>query len=145
MQTNLNTQYGSARMAFHARYAQHIARAIGKAMAQHGRGRLLYYQAARYAERLVVDGGWFLATGDLHAGKMALTAIGDIEAQGAHELAHALGIFATLIAAAMRKDRAQGAVSGAALITGGFDRAALAEAWRALPNNVIRFPERKAA
>lgn len=145
MQTNLHSQYQSARMAFHSRYALHIARAIGKALSLHGRGRLFYHQAARYAERLVVNGGWFLASGDEHAGQMALIAIKDFEVNGAHELAHALGIFSTLIAAAMRQDRAQGAVSGAALITRGFDRAALAEAWRALPANVIRFPARKAA
>ncbi len=109
----------------------------------------IYAKVVEWAKQLVIDGAWFLYTGDDVEGRAAMNRIDSLTHAGVQRLAELCGKLATLIAASKLRDERQGHVSGRALIAAhNVERKALIPVWRIaaprlLPSNVI--PLRRAA
>lgn len=129
MTTNLHSLYSSYAMQLHGKFAVVIAKLASAAVRIAGKGRLFWWQAVKYAERLALNGMWFLVIGDESYGALAMSAINDLTMAGAPELAHLMGTLATLLAACVKSDRSQAAVSAGFAMTCGIERSMLVEAW----------------
>lgn len=120
------------KMQMWTRYSAQIDQVIRQALIGAKRlGAHLFGRVMQEGRQLVINGAWFLLTGDELEGRVAMNRTASLEDFGLAAFARLCGILATLIAAAERRDRAQGSVSGAAVAEfGDLAQEAARRVWR---------------
>lgn len=86
-----------------------------------------YFKVLDWARQLVVSGAMFLHTGDVEEGRIAMNRIDQLSSLP--EIAQLCGKLATLIAAGMRRDVAQGSLVGRSILGHNVNRAELGTVW----------------
>ncbi len=105
------------RMSLQDRQRPMVSRIVRKALSQ-GRklGPTLYAYIREQAVRAAMQGAFYLVSGDEMAGRSCYACLAHIEMAELPEIAWLVGTLATLVAAAVKMDKAQGHRSGKALV-----------------------------